>query len=60
LAGIARGRERLTVCITLPSSSFRTRCSAVGSDAASDTLDELVLQDRLRPLEVLPEVLALY
>lgn len=34
--------------------------SAVGSVAAGDTLDELVLQDRLRLLDVLPEVLTLY
>jgi hypothetical protein len=60
LAAIARGTGEVDCVYHIALTQLQDAVSAVGSDSASDTLDELVLQDRLRPLEVLPEVLSLY
>lgn len=60
LAAIARGTGEVDCVYHVALMELQDAVSAVGSDPARDTLDELVLQDRLRPLSVLPEVLTQY
>ena len=58
LAAIARGTGELDSVYHIALQQLRTACKY--NPKASDTLEELIEQDRLRPLGELPEVIARY
>ena len=58
LAAIARGTGELDCVYHIALQQLRTACS--NKPKASDTLDELIEQDRLRPLNELPDTIARY
>ena len=58
LASITRGTGELDCVYHVALQPLRTACNR--SQRASDTLEELIEQDRLRPFGELPEVIARY
>ena len=58
LAAIARGTGELDCVYHVVLRELRSACPE--DDESSDTLEELILQERLRPLDALPEVIAYY
>ena len=60
LAAIARGTGEVDCVYHAAFVELEEAVDLVGAPNETDILEELILQDRLRPLDALPEVLALY
>jgi hypothetical protein len=60
LAAIARGTGEVDCVYHAALGPLHEAVATVGNASELDVLEELIEQDRLRPLEVLPEVLAYY